>query len=189
MKLKRLYNELLLERYVNITDSADKRKYGQLVWDMLQTSYEDIGGYKGASSIEELIETSSLWKLVRRNGKIVAISLYKDFKGRKGIGAGSDGSEEGKKALYDLWAEDLKLNRAWTEVSGKTEHIKLKQGFKPIPNKYAAEILNKEILNLNPDGIHYTRLISGVPYEKVIVGKIAGYENIEDFKYTKTYTK
>lgn len=185
MKLKKLYNELLLERYINLTAENDKRKYGQLVWDMLQVSYEKIGGYKGASSIDELIKTSHLWKLVRRNGKIVAFSLYKDFKGRKGIGAATDGSEEGKKALYDLWAEDLKLNRAWTEVSEKVEHIKLKQGFKPIPNKYAAEILNKEILSLNPDGIHYTRLIGGVPYEKVIVGKIDGYENIEDFKYTK----
>jgi hypothetical protein len=188
MKLKKIYN-LLTERYVNIIDSAEKRKYGQLVWDMLQTSYEDIGGYKGADSLEELIETSSLWKLVRKGGKIVAISLYKDFKGRKGIGAGSDGTAEGKQALYDLWAEDLKLNRAWTEISGKTEHIKFKAGFKPISNKYAAEILNKEILRLDPDGIHYTRLIGGVPYEKVIVGKIAGYENIEDFKYTKTFKK
>jgi hypothetical protein len=185
MKLKQLYNKLLLERYVNLTDDSDRRKYGQLVWNMLQDSYKDIGGYKGASSIDDLIASSSLWKLVRRNGKIVAFSLYKDLKGRKGIGVATDGTEEGKKALYDLWAEDLKLNRSWTEVSGKTEHIKLKHGFKPIPNKYAAEILNKEILSLNPDGIHYTRLIGGVPYEKAIVGQIPGYENVKDFKYTK----
>jgi hypothetical protein len=189
MKLKQLYNKLLLERYVNITDSADKRKYGQLVWNMIQDSYKKIGGYKGATSIDELITSSNLWKLVRRDNKIIAVCVYKDLKGRKLIAAGTDGSDEGKKALNDLWIEDLKLNRTWAEVSDVVEHIKLTHGFKPIPNKYAAEILNKEILNLNPDGIHYTRLIGGVPYEKAIVGKIAGYENIEDFKYTNTYTK
>jgi hypothetical protein len=184
MKLKRIYN-LLTERFINATTEDEMKKYSSVVWEMLNTSYKDIGGYKGASSPEELINKSSLWKLVRKNGKIVAVVIYADNRGRKAIALATDSSIEGKEALMSIWAEDLSYNRAWSEVSGKAEHLKLKKGFKPVPNKYAAEILNKEILNLNPDGIHYTRLIGGIPYEKAIVGKIAGYENIEGFKYTK----
>jgi hypothetical protein len=185
MKLKKIYNELLSERYINVIEPQDKSKYANDIWDMLQSSYKDIGGYKGVSSVEELISTTHLWKLVRIGSKIVAFCLYKDYKGRKSIAMGTDGSPEGKKAIMDIWAEDLKQSRSWSEVSGKAEHLKLKQGFKPIPNKYAEEILNKEILNLNSDGIHYTRLISGVPYEKVIVGEVPGYENIKDFNYIR----
>ena len=185
MKLKNIYEELITERYINLIDVTDRKKYGQLVWDMLQSAYKDIGGYKGASSIDELINSSNLWKLVRKNDKIVAVALYKDLKGRKSIGVATDGSAEGKQALLDMWADDLKLNRSWSEVSGKAEHIKLKHGFKPVPNKYASEILGKEIISLNPDGIHYTRLIGGIPYEKVILGKVTGYDNLENFTYTK----
>ena len=74
-----------------------------------------------------------------------------------------------------IWTEDLKLNRSWSEVSGAAAHIKTKMGYKPIPNKYAADILKKDIRALNPDGIHYTRLIGGVEYEKMIVGNVNGY--------------
>jgi hypothetical protein len=171
--------DLLTERYINAFSDTDKRKYADEVWDILQKSYAKIGGYAGADDVEELIKKSNLWKLVRKNGKIVALSLYKDQSGRKGIAAGTDGTEIGKQALYSMWAEDLKLSRAWSEVSGRAAEIKLKSGWKPIPNKYAAEILGKEIQSLNPDGIHYTRLIGGSPYEKMIVGSIEGYENLK----------
>jgi hypothetical protein len=40
----------------------------------------------------------------------------------------------------------------------------------PIPNSFAATLTGKEILELNPDGFHYTRLISGHPHEKIIYG-------------------
>lgn len=185
MKLKKIYEGLVTERYLNLLQPSEKEQYVDIVWDMLDKSYKKIGGYKGASSPEELIEKSSLWKLVRKNNKIVALAIYKDERGRKSIGVASDGTDEGKNALFDLWLEDLKFSRAWGEVSGAAEAKKLGLGYKPIPNKYAEEILGKDVLSLNPDGIHYTRLIGGIPYEKVIVGKVPGYSNVEDFKYTK----
>ena len=185
MKLKPIVENLLLERYVNLTNDNQKREYAEVVWDMLQNSYKKIGGYRGTQNVEELIKDSSLWKLVRKNNKIVAASIYKDLRGRKSIAAATDGTEEGKKALLSIWLEDLKLNRSWSEVSGATEHMKLKHGFKPISNKYAEEILGKQVLSLNDDGIHYTRMIGGVPYEKAIIGYIPGFENIKDFTYAK----
>jgi hypothetical protein len=46
----------------------------------------------------------------------------------------------------------------------------LRSGAKPIDNKYAEFLTGKKILDLNPDGYHYTRLIQGEPHEKIIVG-------------------
>jgi hypothetical protein len=45
-------------------------------------------------------------------------------------------------------------------------------GAKPVDNKYAQLLTDKKILDLNPDGYHYTRLIQGEPHEKVILGFI-----------------
>jgi hypothetical protein len=47
-----------------------------------------------------------------------------------------------------------------------------KMGAKPLSNKFAAALTGKEILELNPDGFHYTRLIQGEPHEKIIYGTI-----------------
>ena len=74
-----------------------------------------------------------------------------------------------------MWLEDTKQNRSWGEFSGPSEHIKLKQGMKPIPNKYVADILGKNILSLNPDGYNYTRLIAGEPHEKILAGSVEGF--------------
>ena len=180
MKLAQILEQVLLERYVNLIKKEDKQKYVDQVWDMLQKTYAPIGGFKSADSKEDLIQDSSIWKLVRKGGKIVAVMIYKDKLGRKSIAGateiGEDGkaTEEGKKALLSIVIEDIKLNRSWSEVSGKMEHLKRKYGAVPIPNKYAAELTGKEILELNPDGYHYTRMIGGKPYEKVIVGKVEG---------------
>ena len=39
-----------------------------------------------------------------------------------------------------------------------------------MPNQYAGLLTGKQILELNDDGYHYTRLIHGEPHEKVIYG-------------------
>jgi hypothetical protein len=176
MKLKSILETVLSERYVNVKTTLDKQKYAQEVWDMIQKSYAKIGGYKGVESVDELIKDSDLWKLVRKNNKIVAVTIYKDKYGRKSIVSATDGTDVGKQSLFSIWIEDLKFNRSWAEVSGKAAEIKLKQGYNPIPNKYAADILNKEIVALNPDGFRYTRLISGIPYEKMILGNVKGFK-------------
>ena len=63
------------------------------------------------------------------------------------------------------------LDRAWGEVSGKMEELFTKFGGKPIPNRFAAVLTGKHIDELDPDGLHYTRIINGTPVRKVIVGK------------------
>jgi murein tripeptide amidase MpaA len=67
---------------------------------------------------------------------------------------------------------DEKMKRGWAEVSGPAEKLAQSTNTKPIPNKFASYLTDKEILNLNPDGYHYTRLIMGEPHEKIIYGFI-----------------
>lgn len=161
---------MLLEHYVNLKTADEKKEYVDEVWDLLQKAYELAGGFKSANSKQHLIDDSSLWKLVRRDGKIVAANLYKDAFGRKMIACATDGSVKGKQDLKKIKSDDLKLQRAWGEASGKVESLFLKLGAVPLSNKFAAKLTKKEILGYDVDGIHYTRLIGGEPHSKVIFG-------------------
>jgi hypothetical protein len=170
MKLCTILETLLLEHYVNLIDSEEKRKYVEEVWDMLQRAYEPVGGFKSANSPEHLIDDSHLWKLVRRDGKIVSVIIYKDQNGRKLIGMATDGSVQGKKDLSKIASEDTKLRRSWAEASGPAEKFLLKHGAIPIPAKFAKQLTGKELLGYDVDGVHYTRLIAGELKTKAIYG-------------------
>lgn len=165
-------HEFLIERVVNLHDIESKQKYADAVWDILQKSYEKIGGFKSAHTPEDLVNDSGLWKVVTRDGQISAVNIYKDKFGRKSIASGTNGTEQGKRDFLMVKNEDVKLGRAWAEVSGAPEKILARQGAKAIPNKFAQILTGKEILELNPDGVHYTRLIGGEPHEKIIYGVI-----------------
>lgn len=160
----------LFEHYVNLHTPEEKQKLVDEVWEMLEKAYAPAGGFKSASSKDDLVHNSSLWKLVRRAGKIVSVVIYKDQHGRKSIAIATDGSEQGKKDLYKLKLDDLRLQRSWCEASGKIEAIIIKLGGKPLSNKFAEMLTGKKILGYDVDGIHYTRLIAGEPHSKVIFG-------------------
>jgi hypothetical protein len=162
----------LFERFVNVFDEDSKKKYADQVWDILQKSYEKVGGFHSAANIEELIAKTGMWKLVVRDGHVYAASLYKDHLGRKSIASGTDGSDLGKSDYNRIAREDVSMQRAWAEVSGFPEALLKRAKAKPIPNTFASALTGKEILELNPDGFHYTRLISGHPHEKMIYGVI-----------------
>ena len=98
MKLKSIVSEILLtERFLTLISNSERSKYLDIVWDMLEKSYAKIGGFKSVDSKDTLIKETSLWKLVRKNNKIVAVSIYSDKLGRKAIGGATDGTDEGKK--------------------------------------------------------------------------------------------
>jgi hypothetical protein len=147
----------------------DLKKHIDEIWAMLQRAYASLeGGFATASSKQDLINKTFLTKCVTRNGKIVAVRLYKDAHGRKSIAAATDGSVEGKMGLYKMIDEDILRHRSWGEVSDKMEYIMTKRGGFPIPNIYVKKLLKKDIISLDPDGYHYTREIAGQPHTKII---------------------
>lgn len=170
----------LFEHYVNIIDNrAEKEKYLDEVSNIIMASYGKRGG-RPTHDVHDYLADKYFWKLVRKDGKIIAALIYKlDGEYRKYNCGGTDGTAEGKKALYKILEDDIILydRGAYGEVSNPIEHIYIDNlGGKVIPNKIAQYILknrfNKQVISLNPDGIHYTRMISGKPIEKVMVGNI-----------------
>jgi hypothetical protein len=166
MKIK----EILDERVINLHKEDNKDKYGEDVWNILQKSYESIGGFKTAANLDELKEKSGMWKIVKRGDDITAVRIYKDQFGRKGIAMGSDGTTKGKKDTLMLCKDDIKFGRAWAETSGAPERLMFKFGAKPIPAYFAPYLVKKHILSVEDDGYHYTRLIDGHPHVKIIMG-------------------
>jgi hypothetical protein len=168
--------KILNETYVNIHTIEDKNKYKNIVWELLQLSYADLeGGYKGANSVEELIEKTSSWKLVKRSNRIVCGVLYKSKYGKKLVALFSDGTNAGKIELKKIIEDEIALKRSWIECSGKVELIYNRRGGVPIPNTIAKEILesmNKEIVSLSDDGFHYKRFIGGKLFEKIMFGNV-----------------
>lgn len=178
------YKEFLIERVLNLHTPEEKMPYAQAVWDMLQRSYQNIGGFKSASSVEELVNEPGYWKVVRRDGRLTAVNIYKKVPNTetfKVIASATETIYDPEKERYKatppgfkdyemIKSGDVKMNRSWAEVSEKAEKMMQLSGAKPIPNTYAELLTGKNILELNPDGYHYTRLIQGKPKEKVIYG-------------------
>lgn len=191
--LKLFIEQALTEHYLTCFNADEKEPYIDTIWDMMEKAYAPIGGIKGLTK-DELLSDDIIFKLVRKNNKIVACQIYNTKQGgRKMIGGCTDGTDEGKKALYQMMAEDVKRieRNSWAEVSGALEHIFLfKLGAVPIPVDMAKKILadkGKRIISTDPDGFHYTREIGGTPIEKIMFGNVpAKYRNIKDWEDEKT---
>ncbi len=115
--------QILIERFINLFDTPQdkekKQKYADEVWDILQKSYAKIGGIAGSGfkSKEDMIDNIPFWKLATSNGKVVAVRMYKEKFGRKGVASGTDGSEEGKKKFSIMSKDDITRRRSYSEVS------------------------------------------------------------------------
>ena len=176
--------EFLIERILNLHTPEQKAKYADEVWDLLQKSYLRSGGFKSAVDKEELITIPGYWKIVKRGDKITAANLYRKVPQTQTFKVYASGAEttpdsitnaprstlQGKRDYSMVKKADVTQKRAWAEVSGPAEAVAKKSGGKPIPNKYTAYLTGKEILDLDSDGYHYTRLIQGEPHEKIMSG-------------------
>jgi hypothetical protein len=114
------FKKFLEERFVNLLH-ADPRKqqYADEVHGMVQKSYEKIGGIHGSGFRDphDMVKNIPMWKLKKKGGKIVSAVFYKDREGRKSVAAATDGSEEGKKGVGEIFRDDLKRGRAYGEKS------------------------------------------------------------------------
>lgn len=64
--------QLINEHFVNVFNKNEMSKYVDEIWTLLQKSYEYCGGTAGMYSPKQLIDETTMWKLVRRNNKITA---------------------------------------------------------------------------------------------------------------------
>lgn len=196
MKTFKEHRKTLEERFLNLfySDEAKREEYADEVWDILTRSYSSIGGLKikGLESKSEMIKEIPFWKIAKKGSKVVAVSLYKDKKGRKRVAIGTDGSSEGKNALIEIYEEDFK--RAYFEVSGPSLGFILKTLGEGFITKHlktpeeASRILGKELPKIGKDDerspeiskflskyrwirkYFYKRELGGKTYYKVMMG-------------------
>lgn len=114
---------MLTEKFKNFlqSDTESKEKYAEEVYDMIQKAYESQGGIHGSGfhSPEDMVKNIPFWKLGFKNGKLVAVTMYKDKEGRKTVASATNGSPDGKSVLTNIMIADLAQQRAFKEVSGK----------------------------------------------------------------------
>jgi hypothetical protein len=103
------FKDFLNESYVNAFDTETKEKYKDQVWKILQSSYKAIGGIKGNGfgSPDDMVAKIPMWKMDVYNGKVSAVTLYKDKNGRKSVACGTDGSDRGKAKIKDMIKNEL----------------------------------------------------------------------------------
>ena len=133
--------DILVERFVNLLgDDPEKDKYVDVVWDMITKSYARIGGIqgKGFNTKEDLINNIPFWKLVRKDGDIVAGAFYRDKEGRKRVAVATNGTDTGKVALASIMANDF--DRAYFEVSDPSLGFMIKQVGLDFVQRYALSV-------------------------------------------------
>ena len=169
---------MINERFVTPIKKDDMKKWASQVWKLLNDAYKYCGGLKGMNSIEQLINETDIWKIVRRGNKVTAVVTYSTKRGgRKNCYMASSQDEQGKHDLFMIMKEDAKLldREAWCEASGKTVSVKLKNGWTPIPNYIAQYIMkDKKFDELCKDGFFYVRQIGNHKFHKIMLGNYGG---------------
>ena len=114
------FKHFLQERFINLLhDDPRKQQYANEVHGMLQKAYEKIGGIQGSgfNSPEDMVKNIPMWKLHKKGGKIRGVVMYKDTNGRKSVATATDGSEEGKRGVAQIYRDDIVRDRAYGERS------------------------------------------------------------------------
>ena len=134
---EQLEKYILNETYINLFSIDDKEKYKEEVYNLFQETYKGIGGLKGSgfNSPEEMVKVFPMWKLNKKDGKIIFAAVYKDKMGRKCCAGAQDGSRQGLKIFKNFLEAELSTGRSWTEISGPV--LKLAQ-------KWFPELLEKQ---------------------------------------------
>lgn len=151
-------NDILSERFINlIGDDPRKEKYKNDVYDLLRRSYASIGGIKGNgfNNPSDMVENIPFWKLVLKNGELVAVAMYKDKNGRKRVALGTDGSDIGKAAIRDINSHEN--SRSYGELSKASLGLFLKSTDDPyeeiVPIDQVQKLVKDDIIPLSGKSI------------------------------------
>lgn len=182
--------KILNEHVINLLpkDITAKEHYADEVYSMLQKAYSKIGGLagNGFSSVDDMIHNIDMWKLVKKDGKIIACVMYRNKAGRKGVAGATDGSADGKRAFAQLQNDDFSSGRSYIELSGpflafNNSRIPSFEKY-VIPFEKVSKLLGKTIEKPSPDDeevlkypnfkdAFYRRMIGGEWHTKLLVGK------------------
>ena len=157
-------------------EKKDIMPLSDFIWQMLVSSYENIGGLKTYRSKEDFLRKVKYAKIVYNNADIVACAIYRNMEGSyKMVAIGCNQEDIGKQGIQAIIKDDIEKfdYHFWAEVSGAIEHYFRKYNGYPMPNILAPEILSVSSELIRPsknDNVHYERQISDEWFEKMIYG-------------------
>lgn len=196
----------MLEGFYDTDNQYELEKYSKEIWNILQNSYKNIGGFLTYSNIDDMLMNTSFSTLYFKDNRLVSCAIYKNaLGGEKMVGCGTlNGSKEEKLALHKIVQNDINefSKWHWAEVSGGVERLFKKYNGNPIPNILAPTILRRPKMQLvfDKDGSHYKRDINGSNISKIIYGfnsqeiydkveneiyQLTGFDSYEAFKKEK----
>ncbi|MEK7627964.1 MAG: hypothetical protein AAB421_00920 [Patescibacteria group bacterium] len=146
---------------VTLATPESRRAHAEQVWQLIVKTYEGYGnsedGNLYGAEIENLIQTPGLWKLTKKSNEIIAGVVYRSFKGNKVRLVLHNDTRDGKDAMKDIFLSGFAHGNCWGEFSGHLEKILRVAQVPHIPNTQASELLEKPIISLDADGMHYER--------------------------------
>lgn len=196
----------MLNGYYDTENEKDLEKYSKEIWNILQNSYKNIGGFLTYNTINDMLRNTSMASMYFCNDSMLSCAIYKNvLGGEKMVGCGTlNGKKDEKITLYNIIKNDINefSNWHWAEVSGGVEKLFKKYNGNPIPNVLASTILKRPKMEivLDSDGVHYKRIIGDAERTKIIYGfnaketynkvideiyQLTGFESYESFKNAK----
>jgi predicted kinase len=147
-------SKIITEKFINLIGDRSldqKNQYKQQVFDLLQSSYASIGGIKGSGfdSADDMVANIPFWKLAVKDGKLVAVLLYKDKQGRKSVAAGTDGSRVGKLTLQNMVSAES--DRSYAEKSKAALSLAIKNMTPAEKSKYLIPV--SQVKNITSDPV------------------------------------
>ena len=142
-------------------------RYSNFVWDMLEKSYEHIGGLQSYRNYSDFKKKNHKILVVIdfNSATLLACATFRRIENSlKMTAIGCSQDDKGKLALQQIiqhTISELELHY-WSEVSGAIEHYLKKHNGFPMPNTMAGKILQipeKDITISNKDMVHYDRPI------------------------------
>ena len=207
---KNIVNEMELRRnelpQINVgeikmlNEQEEIEKYLPLIWDMLEKSYENIGGLQSYRDYNDFKKKKHLLMVVRdfNNQDLLACAVFRRIESSlKMTAIGCNQENNGKLALQQIiqhTISELELHY-WTEVSGVIEYYFKKHNGFPMPNTIASKILGvpeDKIILSKKDMVHYdrvigrdrekfTKMIYGIKSEEIFQEAMSEFEDYYDF--------
>lgn len=175
-------------------------RYSNFVWDMLEKSYEHIGGLQSYRNYSDFKKKNHKILVVIdfNSATLLACATFRRIENSlKMTAIGCSQDDKGKLALQQIiqhTISELELHY-WSEVSGAIEHYFKKHNGFPMPNTMAGKILQipeKDITISNKDMVHYdrpigkdrevfTKMIFGIKLDEIFQQAMNEVENYYDF--------
>ena len=162
----------LTTKTLTLKSDTQRLKHINCVWELLKEGYKDVKGGLFFTSKENLLTTTSQWKVIVSNNTIIAVTIYKAKKGLKLVAMTASKAMEYKKIAVKALAKLIKkdLRTCWMELSEAAEHFVMKFAADyAVENSHVARIIEKDI-TLSSDGVHYFRTIKNINKEKILLG-------------------